>query len=497
MQSPLSDFLGDIRHSRASTPFAGTLIAHRLGCGAARLAVIQSRVADAGSAYRGVNAFQACPVERPAEHKSDLLPRGASLLFGPSFPLRLGDLLPGNSTELAGLRTAHAVLSLAALVEVESRARTFLRRAISSSMAARILSVVTDPKTSGARSPSLPFGEGSIIRSKNRWVPAIGKDYSSHDGKVLEDFQPTRRHLWLACFSPTLTKGVRRWTQNKTSRLGGGTVAIDGISQRIDDTCRIQDMIWERMQGGPLEKLGVERENIEAFLWPSLIATAFWTGFPTLKPIQAIGVLIGLFFFFVLVRANRRCKSAHGDLGTQMVLLTGLGSIIFFFGHNEAGTDSLVYRHVLIPIVLITGLTLVRRLFGPLQDESQYADYLSDAEMFQVRGTRLQLASKTLIRLFFSLSNVLLRPMQLLLPSTAATLLAPPAYVHPIALVVFVVTVVILLITASDDRLDRSFALLVRRFSRNAALVVSLAATIRRSSLRPSSAPRAPGLEFG
>jgi len=48
MQSVLNDILG--RHSRAGPPFAGTLIAHRPSRGATRLAVIQARLAAAGSA---------------------------------------------------------------------------------------------------------------------------------------------------------------------------------------------------------------------------------------------------------------------------------------------------------------------------------------------------------------------------------------------------------------------------------------------------------------
>jgi hypothetical protein len=51
---------------------------------------------------------------------------------------------------LRRLRTDTAVLFWAAATEVESRARTFLRRAISSSMAARILSVVMEQVHSGA-----------------------------------------------------------------------------------------------------------------------------------------------------------------------------------------------------------------------------------------------------------------------------------------------------------------------------------------------------------
>src|ERR1017187_3763123 len=61
-----------------------------------------------------------------------------------------------TALSLRRLRTGDAVLSLAAAVEVESRSRTFLRRAISSSMAVRILSVVIDLSIGGVIPFTLP-----------------------------------------------------------------------------------------------------------------------------------------------------------------------------------------------------------------------------------------------------------------------------------------------------------------------------------------------------
>ncbi len=46
---------------------------------------------------------------------------------------------------------------------------------------------------------------------------------------------------------------------------------------QLDDKCRIADMKAQRYQDNLLSSFGVRRENIEAFLWPSLIATALWT----------------------------------------------------------------------------------------------------------------------------------------------------------------------------------------------------------------------------
>ena len=254
------------------------------------------------------------------------------------------------------------------------------------------------------------------------------------------------------------------------------------FAKRIDDWCRVNDLNWERMDGGPLQRFQVKRENIEAFLWPSLIAAAFWTGFPTLNRVQLIGIAIGVGAFLLFIVANRWSKTPLQDLAVQVAFLVVLGTIIFLIGPDEAGTGSLVYRHGLIPIALITGICLLlsallaSRLFAPLQENSQYAQYLKETEMFQARGTRLPLATEPWASFLFSLTSVLLHPMELLLPVTAAILFTPPAWTHLVALVTFLATVALLLITAFDDRLDRSLALLVRRFSRNAALVVSLVA---------------------
>jgi hypothetical protein len=105
------------------------------------------------------------------------------------------------------------------------------------------------------------------------------------------------------------------------------SVDFKEYAERIDDWCRIMDLTWERMEGGPLGRFRVKRENFEAFLWPSLIAAAFWTGFPTLKPFQAVGILIGLIVFGWLIVVNRKCTSAVQDLAAQVASLALRSSI--------------------------------------------------------------------------------------------------------------------------------------------------------------------------
>src|ERR1039458_7222015 len=93
--------------------------------------------------------------------------------------------------------------------------------------------------------------------------------------------------------------------------------------------------------------LGVKRENIEAFIWPSVIAAALWTGMPTIDIRQLIGAVVGLCIFVILVVINRKSKNPLQDLCAQIGLLFALAGFIWFFGAEDAGTKSLVYANLL------------------------------------------------------------------------------------------------------------------------------------------------------
>ena len=254
------------------------------------------------------------------------------------------------------------------------------------------------------------------------------------------------------------------------------------LAAHLDDWCRIVDLNWERLDSSPISRFGVRRENVEAFVLPSLIAAAFWTGMPTLNLIQLLGVGIGLVTFVILVVLNRICTSAAQDLFVQVLLLFVLGGAIWTFGPDEAGTDSLVYRHLFIPVVLIVGLALLvstflaGQLLRPLQQASNYGEYLTRTELFQSRGKRIELASRAWVRAILSVFGVLLRPLELLLPVAGAVLLSGPAHLRYWAVGVLLLMFVIVALSAFDERLDHSFGLITRRFFRNAALIVSLMA---------------------
>src|ERR1700761_7643528 len=106
----------------------------------------------------------------------------------------------------------------------------------------------------------------------------------------------------------------------------------------LDSRCRYADLHWQRMDGNILSWLGIKRQNIEAFLWPSLLAAALWTGMPTLKPKQSWGIAVGGAFFALLVSANVRSKSVLQDLLVQVALMWILGVGVWVSGPNKAGT---------------------------------------------------------------------------------------------------------------------------------------------------------------
>jgi hypothetical protein len=254
------------------------------------------------------------------------------------------------------------------------------------------------------------------------------------------------------------------------------------LAADLDDWCRLVDLKWERLESSPMSRFGVRGENIEAFILPSLIAAAFWTGMPTLNRIQLLGVAVGLVTFVILIVLNRICTNAAQDLFVQVAFLFVLGGAIWIFGPAEAGTGSLVYRHLFIPVVLIVALALLLstflagQLLRPLQQKSNYGEYLKQTELFQSRGKRIELASSRWVRTILPVFGVLLRPMELLLPVAGAVLLSGPAHLRYWAVGILLLMLAIVALSAFDERLDHSFGLITRRFFRNAALIVSLMA---------------------
>jgi hypothetical protein len=130
-------------------PFYLNSSARNLSVGIAIPALAFAEIADAGSESRGVHPPSLCLWSAP--QSTNLTYFAVALPFCLAHRLRCASAIFFREAALSlrRLRTGGGGLSLAAAVEVESRARTLLRRAISSSMAARILSVVMEQVYSG------------------------------------------------------------------------------------------------------------------------------------------------------------------------------------------------------------------------------------------------------------------------------------------------------------------------------------------------------------
>ena len=230
----------------------------------------------------------------------------------------------------------------------------------------------------------------------------------------------------------------------------------------LDSRCRYADLRWQRMDANILSWLGVKRQNFEAFLWPGLLAAVLWTGMPTFKPAQSWGVAVGLAFFALSVSANGRCKSVAQDLLVQVALLWTLGIGVWVNGPNKAGMGSMVYQHLLIPIVLLIAailllsLVMARELCQPLEAVTRYPNYLGNTELFQLRGERLPRASGFVSWMIFVPFSVLLHALQWAWPVAIAVLVARPASVHLVAWLAGGGMALILMLAAIDDRLDSS-----------------------------------------
>ena len=249
----------------------------------------------------------------------------------------------------------------------------------------------------------------------------------------------------------------------------------------LDNHLRYADVKWWRFEGGPLTRIGVRRQNFEAFLWPSVLATALWTGMPTMKAIQLLGLVVGLLCCWLLVLLNRRSNTATEDLLAQLAVLFTLIAFVVFFGVDEAGTERLVYRHLLVPVVAVVGVGLgvsaiLAHIIGrQLQVTGcTYPPCLKCTELFQERGVRLG-SLRWIYEIWFIAISVLMRPLQLLWGVAVAVLLARPAYIIVTAALAGCLMGCIMVLTVIDDRLESSLHLVMQRLFRNTALGVSLA----------------------
>ena len=129
---------------------------------------------------------------------------------------------------------------------------------------------------------------------------------------------------------------------------------------------------------------------------------------------------------------------------------------------------------LIVGVSLLIAAAMATQLCAPLLTGARYQDYLAKTELFQSRGTRVRMANSSALSVVFLAFSVLLQPLHLLWPVAIAVLVARPASVGLQAAITFAVVAVVLFVAATDDRLTNSVHLIMRRFFRKAALLVSL-----------------------
>jgi len=259
----------------------------------------------------------------------------------------------------------------------------------------------------------------------------------------------------------------------------------------LDDWMRFSDIRWQRM--------GPDGHNGDAYLWPSLVAAALWTGMPSLGWHFGVGLAVGLVAYGIF-RAGRRHL-----LVVQVAVLVALGCGIWVFGSDEAPENGGVYRHLLIPVTAIVGVALLlaarlaRSLIEPLAEGSTYKQGLLLTELFQSRGRHAAVGRALIWQVITGLFG---SALLLLLPAAIAVLVAPPAYTFAAGVAVLGAMALLVVFAALNERLYAMLRILTARFFRNAALGVSLlliglgAARMAKVSYVTTVFDGAPGLEI-
>lgn len=266
---------------------------------------------------------------------------------------------------------------------------------------------------------------------------------------------------------------------------------LHGWANWLDDWMRFTDIRWQRM--------GPDGHNFDAFLWPSLVAAALWTGMPSLSWHFVTGLVVGLVAYGFFWAGRRHL------LLVQVTVLAALGGVIWMLGEDEAPGNGGLYRHLLIPVTAVVGVALLlaarlaRSLFEPLAVGSTYEKGLAVTELFQSRGRYAPVGRALVWQVITGLFG---SAMLLLLPAAMAVLLAPPAYPLWAGATVLGAMAVLVVFTALNERLYAILKTLTVRFFRNAALGVSLlliglgAARIAGVSYVTTVFDGAPGLEI-
>ena len=268
-----------------------------------------------------------------------------------------------------------------------------------------------------------------------------------------------------------------------------GEAVLDPVARmvrRLDRWLRLRDFAVNRTIDGVMARYGVPRHTIAAVALPAVLVFFMING-PAVRPSWRLAMAIaGMFasavpFALALRYGERRAGTIRGDLASQCALLALIGAAIWLLAPEAAGerSPSLVYRHVLVPVALLTATAallaaaLAGRLFGSSTGRANIQARLARVELFVSPQERPAVTLPML--LLAAYGAVTSSPGRVLFPACLAALFVERELVILVFGLVFVANLILLAFANLDPRFSASWQLLHRIVFGGWAAVVSWA----------------------
>lgn len=264
------------------------------------------------------------------------------------------------------------------------------------------------------------------------------------------------------------------------------TGPLAALARKFDDALRFLDLAARRTDGGWMDThFGVKRHTIAALWLPAALCGLMALGSPTLAR-SAIAAAATLVAGWLVVQRLKACSGKPEpvvrDLVEQAVLVSAIAVVAWIACADSYG-PVWPYKHALIAIAfatalaLLVGALLLGRLFEWPLEQSRYGTYLPQTELFLSRNQVTPPTSLTTILTGLAAATIRAPLMLLTLPAIA-TLVAPPAWVLPVALTAGAVSLCALVLAGVNDRFATMWALFQQALFNGGALLVSLVVVV-------------------
>jgi len=201
-------------------------------------------------------------------------------------------------------------------------------------------------------------------------------------------------------------------------------------SEGLDSLLRFTDLSVQSLSGEDWfhRRYQIRRHNIDAFLWPSIIAGALIAGMPSLGPrlLAGLAVAVAAFFFFLRAQRWTASKAVGWDLWVQALFVLAVCAVTLT-GGRQVPDGFGVYLHLLVPLAGLSALSisaaawLAPGCFSVLVNGSQYGTFLPKTELFQSFNKRLESGFPATVQ---AAILVITRPLRLLWPPAIAVMAA-------------------------------------------------------------------------